>query len=899
MSESNKLFSCFQNTLENARALPYSADDCVNVYPENFRAVKRQTDLSADVLIAENTSFQAAEAYRCFGKTAVLNFASPKSPGGGVVFGDMGQEACLCRSSNLYLSLTTKKALTDFYGYHEKTNSFFSDRIIYSKNITVLKSDDPLPVLLNPDQRFTVDVISCAPPYIAKRKYTNKTVLKELLKRRIINIFEVAAENEVKVLILGAFGCGKCKNPPEVVARAFREAIEEKLYANSFRKIVFALKKEETDSQEKNNIPFSFFSEFAQGAVLGQKPSVFAAQAPREMPSGRLLEDEEYGVFKKWRLSNPYYGKQFSVLGDSISTLDGYNPSGSKVFYRDEKCSRSGIKEMKDTWWGQVIDFFGGELLVNNSWSGSRVSILPGRDELFPSVCSDERTGSLNINDIRPDVILVYAGTNDWFYNTAPEYKDLAENSTPETSPYQTFISAYAEMLHNLRKNYPSAEIWCSSLCKTYMESQKSFVFPGNHHGFTMERYNEVIRGLTKRYNCRFIDLYSFGLPYDTFDGLHPTLHGMKELAAMFLRAGCDHARCFLDGDKESNDSKYLSDGSGNIKNDGREAEKEIEIERPKLAITEKLLQIASNTDSYSEEKLRKSDAILESIKNEILNTEKYSVIDNKYKRGKNLSKTPYGEIYQGSFVASGKTCLLKIVPGSVSKSSFARNLAIQEAIIMRKLKHPNIPCIYDIVDEPDYLCIVREYIDGTAVSDIMTKQGAQSVETVVNCGLKIADILQYMHSFDPPYLHLDIKPYNIMLTPDNDFKLIDFGISHEYKYERESEYPSIGTKGYAPPEQYTGHTDFRSDIYALGVTLYQMLTNADLWKFDNNLPPLRQIRPECPEGLDYIIDKCTRTDPNERYQSCNELMADLNNYQSLPKPKGILSKLFGKKVTP
>ncbi len=67
-------------------------------------------------------------------------------------------------------------------------------------------------------------------------------------------------------------------------------------------------------------------------------------------------------------------GKQFSILGDSISTLAGYNPKGYKVFYADENCEKSGVKEMQDTWWGKVIDFFGGELLVNNSWSCNKTS---------------------------------------------------------------------------------------------------------------------------------------------------------------------------------------------------------------------------------------------------------------------------------------------------------------------------------------------------------------------------------------------------------------------------------------------------------------------------------------------------------------------------------------------
>ena len=90
---------------------------------------------------------------------------------------------------------------------------------------------------------FNVDIITCAAPYIAKHKYTNKTALKELFKDRIKNIFEAAIDNDVEVIILGAFGCGAFKNPTEVVAKAFHEMIEENNYGNYFEKIVFAIPK--------------------------------------------------------------------------------------------------------------------------------------------------------------------------------------------------------------------------------------------------------------------------------------------------------------------------------------------------------------------------------------------------------------------------------------------------------------------------------------------------------------------------------------------------------------------------------------------------------------------------------------------------------------------------------
>ena len=84
------------------------------------------------------------------------------------------------------------------------------------------------------------------------------------------------------------------------------------------------------------------------------------------------------------------------------------------MFFTGESYQKSGVSDMNDTWWRQVISCCGGELLVDNSWSCSRVTKLPNRDSLFPSGCSDERTNGLHIGSVKPDVIIVYLGTNDW-----------------------------------------------------------------------------------------------------------------------------------------------------------------------------------------------------------------------------------------------------------------------------------------------------------------------------------------------------------------------------------------------------------------------------------------------------------------------------------------------------
>lgn len=268
--------------------------------------------------------------------------------------------------------------------------------------------------------------------------------------------------------------------------------------------------------------------------------------APVDSVKADVLNLNRQAKFLKWQYNNIYCGKQFSILGDSISTLDGYNPKGYKVFYSDDNCEKSGVMEMKETWWGKVIDFFGGELLVNNSWSGSRVTKLPQSDKFFPSGCSDERTGRLHINNIMPDVIIVYLSTNDWAFGAQLCFVDyLGEDLTPLEN---TFYSAYSMMLRKLKKNYPHSEIWCCTLNSTYMSVNSNFSFPEIHNGNDIKKYNNVIKDCVRENSCKLIDLYANQLPYDSIDGSHPNADGMNTLAVQIIREMSDEkSASFLD----------------------------------------------------------------------------------------------------------------------------------------------------------------------------------------------------------------------------------------------------------------------------------------------------------------------------------------------------------------
>ncbi len=229
-----------------------------------------------------------------------------------------------------------------------------------------------------------------------------------------------------------------------------------------------------------------------------------------------------------------YCGKKFSIVGDSISTLEGYNPKDYKVFYAEDTCIISGVRELQDTWWGKVITFFGGELLVNNSWSGSRVTKLPNKDKLFPSGCSDERTSRLNINNDNPDVIIVYLGTNDWAYGV--QVKQETYLLEEDMYDYEVFEIAYESMIKKIKYNYPGSEIWCCTLSETYMKNDDRFKFPYKYAGNHIEEYNDVICKITQHEKCKLVDLYSNHMPYDSIDGSHPTADGMMTIATEVIK---------------------------------------------------------------------------------------------------------------------------------------------------------------------------------------------------------------------------------------------------------------------------------------------------------------------------------------------------------------------------
>ena len=225
-----------------------------------------------------------------------------------------------------------------------------------------------------------------------------------------------------------------------------------------------------------------------------------------------------------------------SILGDSVSTYEGYNPQGYSVFYDAEMQQKNGLNSVYDTWWAKVNQALHAYLCVNNSYSGSRVT-----GKTFPSGSSDERILNLRTVEYQPDIILVYLGFNDFGYNVPVSLKvvenlySLAGLDIDQENFDDFFEDAYDRMTKKLRSCYPSAAIVCGTLMRTKIKDQ-DWNFPNYSLGGSFESYNDVIKTMSRKNGCYLADLSLSDERYETLDSSHPTAQGHITFAQAWIR---------------------------------------------------------------------------------------------------------------------------------------------------------------------------------------------------------------------------------------------------------------------------------------------------------------------------------------------------------------------------
>src|ERR1700723_303389 len=185
-----------------------------------------------------------------------------------------------------------------------------------------------------------------------------------------------------------------------------------------------------------------------------------------------------------------------------------------------------------------------------------------------------------------------------------------------------------------------------------------------------------------------------------------------------------------------------------------------------------------------------------------------------------------------------------------------ANDYFAREADTLAQLKHPAIPAISDRFDDQNRHYLVMEYVEGRNLEEEFAVRGGPLPEgLVIDIARQLCDVLAYLHDLTPPVIYRDMKPSNVMLTEKGRVVLVDFGIARLFKAARKG--TMIGTLGFAPPEQYQGIADPRSDIYSLGATLHYIVTGRDPEKFPPfSFPPVRELRPDVSSNLAGSIDR-------------------------------------------
>jgi serine/threonine protein kinase len=263
------------------------------------------------------------------------------------------------------------------------------------------------------------------------------------------------------------------------------------------------------------------------------------------------------------------------------------------------------------------------------------------------------------------------------------------------------------------------------------------------------------------------------------------------------------------------------------------------------------------------------------------------TIIDDRYEILKEIGRGGMSVVYLAMDNRLNKSLVVKdIRKRSNSNNELLINSLVVEANMLKKLDHGSLPKIYDIIESEGDIYVVMDYIEGESLKERLKRDGKIPAKEVIEWAKQLSNVLGYLHSRKPyPIIYRDMKPDNVMLTPEGKIKLIDFGIAREFKTENLSDTTNLGTKGYAAPEQISGRqTDAKTDIYSLGITLYHLVTGKSLSEPPFEIRPIREWDPSLPEGLEHIIKKCTQAEPANRYQNCEELSYDLENIKRLTK---------------
>lgn len=213
-----------------------------------------------------------------------------------------------------------------------------------------------------------------------------------------------------------------------------------------------------------------------------------------------------------------------------------------------------------------------------------------------------------------------------------------------------------------------------------------------------------------------------------------------------------------------------------------------------------------------------------------------------------------------------------------------ARAAFQREAELLAGLSHPGLPKVVDHFEQDGKAYLVMEFVPGDSLLAVARREGLPlPLPRVLDWARQICEVLDYLHHRPTPIIFRDLKPANVMLTPEGRIKLVDFGIARIFKPGKDRDTQAFGTLGYSAPEQYgQSQTDPRADIYSLGVLLHQLLTGYDPTRTPFRLPPASQVNPAIPQHISDAIARAVDPDPNLRFPDVRAFYQALTGQQQV-----------------
>lgn len=256
--------------------------------------------------------------------------------------------------------------------------------------------------------------------------------------------------------------------------------------------------------------------------------------------------------------------------------------------------------------------------------------------------------------------------------------------------------------------------------------------------------------------------------------------------------------------------------------------------------------------------------------------------LQGRYELQEKIGEGGMARVYYGWDSHIGQGVAIKVLK---HKEKEAVEAFLKEAALLRRLRHPGIPLLYDVLQEAGCWYLVMEYLEGITLEQYLTEHGAMPQEQALQGIRQLLQCLSCLHGENPPVIYGDMKPANILLSPEGTWKLLDFGAACEKGYDRRRQEKRAGTYGFAAPEQ-TGQTtgyhgvDERSDIYAVGKTWYYVLTGQNPAYPPYGTIPARCYVPDLAARTEQALQKATCLLPEDRYQTVCEMEQALEGAQ-------------------